>query len=69
MVEAFRTPAGWDTTSEPRGRNALPGAPVKAFGQLEKSLSFRSSGSSAPMPHCRNREIYKVFRRFLPFAL
>ena len=42
MVKAFCTPAGWDTTSEPQGRNALPGAPVKAFGQLEKSLSFRS---------------------------
>ena len=30
MVQGIRTPAGSDTTSEPQGRNALPGAPVKA---------------------------------------
>jgi len=29
-VQGIRTPAGNDTTSEPQGRNALPGAPVKA---------------------------------------
>jgi len=30
MVQGGRNPAGNDTTSEPQGRNALPGAPVKA---------------------------------------
>ena len=30
MVQGFRNPAGNDTTSEPQGRNALPGAPVNA---------------------------------------
>ena len=30
LVQGIRTPAGDDTTSEPQGRNALPGAPVKA---------------------------------------
>ena len=30
LVQGGCTPAGKDTTSEPRGRNAPPGAPVKA---------------------------------------
>ena len=30
MVKGFRNTARHDTTSEPQGRNALPGAPVKA---------------------------------------
>ena len=30
MLQGVCTPAGDDTTSEPQGRNALPGAPVKA---------------------------------------
>ena len=30
LVRGFRSPAGEDTTSEPQGRNALTGAPVKA---------------------------------------
>ena len=30
MVQGGCTPAGDDTTSEPQGRNALTGAPVKA---------------------------------------
>ena len=30
LVQGIRTPADSDTTSEPQGRNALPGAPVKA---------------------------------------
>ena len=30
LVQGIRTPAGEDTTSEPQGRNALTGAPVKA---------------------------------------
>ena len=29
-MQGIRTPAGEDTTSEPQGRNALTGAPVKA---------------------------------------
>ena len=29
-VQGFRTPAGTDTTSEPHGGNAMPGAPVTA---------------------------------------
>ena len=28
LVQGIRTPADSDTTSEPQGRNALPGAPV-----------------------------------------
>jgi len=30
LVQGICTPAENDTTSEPRGRNALPGSPVKA---------------------------------------
>ena len=30
LVQGSRNPAGDDTTSEPQGRNALTGAPVKA---------------------------------------
>ena len=30
LVQGFRAPAEKDTTSEPQGRNAPPGAPVKA---------------------------------------
>ena len=30
LVQGFRSPAGEDTTSEPQGRNAPPGTPVKA---------------------------------------
>jgi hypothetical protein len=30
LVQGIRTPADSDTTSEPQGRNALTGAPVKA---------------------------------------
>jgi len=30
VVQGICTPAESDTTSEPQGRNALPGAPVKA---------------------------------------
>ena len=30
MVKGFCNTARYDTTSEPQGRNALPGAPVKA---------------------------------------
>ena len=30
VVQGIRTPAGDDTTSEPQGRNALPGTPVNA---------------------------------------
>ena len=30
LVQALRTPAGEDTTSEPWGRNAPPGSPVIA---------------------------------------
>ena len=30
LVQDIRNTAGKDTTSEPQGRNALPGAPVKA---------------------------------------
>ena len=30
MLQGLRIPAADDTTSEPQGRNALPGAPVKA---------------------------------------
>ena len=29
-MQGFRTPAGTDTTSEPHGGNAMPGAPVTA---------------------------------------
>ena len=36
-----------DTTSEPWGRNAPPGAPVKALGHPEKTFSPRNSGSLA----------------------
>ena len=30
LVQGIRTPAESDTTSEPYGRNAIPGAPVTA---------------------------------------
>ena len=30
LVQGIRTPAENDTTSEPHGRNAMPGSPVKA---------------------------------------
>ena len=44
LVQGICTPAGEDTTSEPQGRNALPGAPVKA------SMSGSESGATRVEP-------------------
>ena len=43
LVQGSRNPAGDDTTSEPQGRNALPGAPVKA--SMSDSASCNQGGT------------------------
>ena len=50
MVKGICNTAEGDTTSEPRGRNALPGAPVKA----SMSGSFMSN-QGGTVEYCLNR--------------
>ena len=44
LVQGIRTPAGDDTTSEPQGRNALPGAPVNA--PMSGGFQIRNQGGT-----------------------
>ena len=63
LVQGVRTPAGDDTTSEPRGRNAPPGAPVIAF-ESRLSSSTKNGAPAKADGLCGEEEMQSLARMF-----